>query len=98
MIMKYIITERQYKLLDEGVSLFIKRRMDDIDMFVDDALDETDPEDYNYDEYVDEIAWQVVDKFGGNLTPNQIDELMEYVIENYWNYIEEYHSSFNDEF
>jgi hypothetical protein len=96
--MKYIITERQYKLLDEGVSLFIKRRMDDIDMFVDDALDETDPEDYNYDEYVDEIAWQVVDKFGGNLTPNQIDELMEYVIENYWNYIEEYHSSFNDEF
>ena len=90
-IMKYIITERQYELINESAPLFIRRRADDIELFVTDSLDETDPEDYNFDEYLDEIVMQVVDKFGQGLSSEKVDQLREYVLDNFSDEIETYY-------
>ena len=96
MNMKYIITERQFKLLNEGISPFILRRVEDIDNFVNDAITETDPDDYNLDEYVDEIVYTVVDKFGQNISPEKVNELEEYILKKYSNEIEEYYDSYDE--
>ena len=89
--MKYIITERQYELINESAPLFIRRRADDIELFITDSLEETDPEDYGLDEYADEILMQVVDKFGQDLSSEKIDQLREYVLSNYWDEIQTYY-------
>jgi len=47
--MKIIITEEQ--------SLFLRRRVNEIEKLVLNALNNVDPEDYNKSDYVEEICW-----------------------------------------
>lgn len=53
--MKIIITETQ--------NLFLKRRLEEIDNLVKLALRRVNPEEYNYNDYVEEIVWQVLDEY-----------------------------------
>lgn len=84
------------RVINENMSSFIKRRMENIDEYVNDSLTETDPEEYSLDEYAEEIAWKVIDKCKLNLSPKELDELMEYVLETYWDDIQTYYDSVVD--
>jgi hypothetical protein len=85
------LTRLVKKIIKEDMSLFIKRRMENIDDYINDSLTETDPEEYSLDEYADEIVWKVVDMCGLDLTPKELDELMEYILKTYWDDIESYY-------
>ena len=84
--MKIIITEDQ--------SNFILRRLNLIDNLVKKSLKQVDPKEYNYHDYVDEIAWSSWDNMssleqGG--TNENIDEFLDFIRENYWKQIETYY-------
>lgn len=83
--MKYIITEAQ--------SLFLKRRLSEIDHLVSVALKRVNPIDYDYHDYVEEIAWQVADEYQSKLNADEINELLDFVREKYWKIIEAYYLS-----
>lgn len=83
--MKYIITETQ--------SMFLKRRLSHINDLVKLALKRVDPRDYNYHDYVEEIAWQVADAYESKLGEENLEELMSFVRETYWKQIETYYLS-----
>ena len=88
--MRYIITESQLN------SLFVRRRIEDINHLVNNALDRVSPSDYSFHDYVEEIAWQVADEYR-NFDYFDVDELMNYVRETYWRKIEaEYLSYFGN--
>jgi transcriptional regulator with PAS, ATPase and Fis domain len=72
--MKIIITKEQ--------SLFLKRRIQEISEFVKLALQEVSPDEYKLFDYIEEICWQVVDKYKQNF-PGNIDEIFNYVKVNY---------------
>jgi hypothetical protein len=83
--MKIIITEKQ--------SNFLKRRIGEIDQYVKDALKIVDPSQYNYHDYVEEITQQVKDNYLMRVdfwdrVYLHLDEIMDYVRENYWKEIE----------
>ena len=83
--MKYIITESQ--------SLFLKRRLHKIDELVSVAMKQVSPEDYNYHDYVEEIAWQVADSYRSEFGEGNLEEMLDFVRENYWKIIEDYYLS-----
>jgi hypothetical protein len=85
--MKYIITETQ--------SLFVKRRLNQIDNLVSIALKQVSPRDYNYHDYVEEIAWQVADSYESKLSGDDLEELLNFVREHYWKVIENYYLAKN---
>jgi len=88
--MRYIITESQLN------SLFVRRRIEDINHLVNNALDRVSPSDYSFHDYVEEIAWQVTDEYR-NLENMDVTELMDYIRETYWRKIEaEYLSYFGN--
>jgi len=71
--MKIIITEDQ--------SLFLRRRVNEIEELVLNALNKVDPEDYNKSEYVEEICWQVLDEYANEGT--NLKSILDYVKSNY---------------
>ena len=83
--MKYIITESQ--------SLFLKRRLNQIDELVSIAMKQVRPEDYNYHDYVEEIAWQVADSYRSEFGEGNLEEILDFVREKYWKIIEDYYLS-----
>ena len=83
--MKYIITESQ--------SLFLKRRLHQIDKLVSAAMKQVSTEDYNYHDYVEEIAWQVADSYRSEFGEGNLEEMLDFVRENYWKIIEDYYLS-----
>jgi hypothetical protein len=85
--MKYIITESQ--------SLFLKRRLNQIDELVSIAMKQVRPEDYNYHDYVEEIAWQVADSYRSEFGEGNLEEILDFVREKYWKIIEDYYLSKN---
>jgi len=83
--MKYIITESQ--------SLFLIRRLNQIDELVSIAMKQVNPEDYNYHDYVEEIAWQVADSYRSEFGEGNLEETLDFVREKYWKIIEDYYLS-----
>jgi hypothetical protein len=83
--MKYIITESQ--------SSFLKRRLHKIDELVSIAMTQVLPEDYNYHDYVEEIAWQVADSYRSEFGEGNLEEMLDFVREKYWKIIEDYYLS-----
>ena len=81
--MKIIITETQ--------SLFLKRRLVGIDKFVKLSLNHINPEEYIYDDYLDEIVWQVLDKYNEMYDPEQFNSIEEYVRDKYSKTIKSYY-------
>jgi hypothetical protein len=73
--MKIIITEEQ--------SLFLRRRVNEIEKLVSNALNTVDPEDYNKSDYVEEICWQVIDYYTNTLKGEDINNIYDYVRNNY---------------
>ena len=107
--MKYIITESQLKLLHEmsdDVPLFIKRRMLAIKDAIEHAMLPTcvvQPEEYDddlgyandvFNAVLDELAW---DTYKDGLTPEQEDELYDYLREYYLDAVVDYYHSCVDE-
>jgi len=83
--MKIIITESQ--------SSFLKRRLHKIDELVSAAMKQVDTEDYNYHDYVEEIAWQVADSYRSEFGEGNLEEMLDFVRENYWKIIQDYYLS-----
>lgn len=83
--MKYIITESQ--------SIFLKRRLIQIGDLVSLSLERVNPKDFNYHDYVEEITWQVADSYETKLNEEELEELMDFVRDNYWKRIEDYYMS-----
>ena len=84
--MKYIITETQ--------STYLKRRLMLIDNLVKKALHDVGPEDYNYHDYVEEIAWSVWDSMSESeqgKDSDNMEEFFDFIRENYWKEIETYY-------
>jgi hypothetical protein len=77
--MKYLITESQKN--------WLLRRLGEIDGYVDLALSRVPAGEYNYHDYVDEIAWQVADEYR-DLSERDINTILDYVRDNYWKKIE----------
>jgi hypothetical protein len=85
--MKIIITESQ--------NLFLRRRLNQIDELVSIAMKQVNPEDYNYHDYVEEIAWQVADSYRSEFGEGNLEETLDFVREKYWKIIEDYYLSKN---
>ena len=81
--MKIIITEEQ--------SLFLRRRVNEIEKLVLNALNTVDPEDYNKLDYVEEICWQVIDYYTNTLKGEDINNIYNYVRNNYTEIIKNYY-------
>ena len=77
--MKIIITESQ--------KTWLLRRLGEIDGYVDLALRRVPADGYNYHDYVEEIAWQVADEYG-DLRERDVETILDYVRDNYWQKIE----------
>lgn len=86
--MKYIITESQ--------SLFIKRRINQMDELVSVAMQRVDPIDYNYRDYAEEIAWQVADSYETKLNEDELTEVLNFVKDYYGNPIRNYYIKRNE--
>ena len=86
--MKIIITEQQ--------SLFLKRRLEEIDEFVKLALRRVSPSGYNFHDYVEEITWQVLDEYDGKISREEMEEMHDFVQELYWKEIETYYLKSSD--
>ena len=86
--MKYIITESQ--------SLFLKRRINQIDELVSIAMQEVDPIDYNYRDYAEEIAWQVADSYEQKLGEDELAEVLDFVKDYYGKQIKNYYIKRNE--
>ncbi len=72
--MKIIITEEQ--------SLFLRRRTEEIKDLVKSALNNVDPDEYNIDDYVTEIVWQVIDHYE-DINEGHMEVLYSYVRKEY---------------
>ena len=81
--MKIIITESQ--------SSFLKRRLHKIDELVSAVMKQVDTEEYNYHDYVEEIAWQVADSYRSEFGEGNLEEMLDFVREKYWKIIEDYY-------
>ena len=86
--MKYIITESQ--------SLFLKRRINQMDKLVSVAMQQVDPIDYNYRDYAEEIAWQVADSYEPKLGKDELAEVLDFVKDYYGKQIKNYHIKRNE--
>ena len=81
--MKYIITETH--------SLFLKRRLKEIDQHVKESFKIVDPNDYTYHDFVEEISQVVADNYRDNINSDNLENLIDYVRDNYWKLIEDYY-------
>lgn len=84
--MKYIISESQHE--------YLRRRALSIDELVKSSLLKVDPSEYNFHDYVDEIAWTTWDnmsKSDKSSDPDAMEYFFDYVRENYWKKIETYY-------
>ena len=81
--MKYIITETQ--------SLFLKRRLGEIDEFVKLGLKQINPEEFTSNDYLDEIIWQVLDKYNEMSDSEQFNNIEKYVRDKYSKTIKSYY-------
>jgi hypothetical protein len=81
--MKILITKEQ--------SLFLRRRLYEIDDLIKSALNNVNPDDYNMDEYVTEIVWQIIDHYGDVTNNGKIEELSNYIRRKYTNDIRDYY-------
>jgi len=85
--MKYVITESQ--------SLFLKRRINQMNELVSVAMQQVDPIDYNYRDYAEEIAWQVADSYGP-LGKDELTEVLNFVKDYYGKPIRNYYIKRNE--
>ena len=81
--MKYIITETH--------SLFLKRRLKELDHHVKESFKMVDPNDYSYHDFVEEISQVVADNYRDNINSDNLENLIDYVRDNYWKLIEDYY-------
>jgi|TARA_R110000868_G_scaffold410868_1_gene700652 flagellar biosynthesis component FlhA len=81
--MKYIITETH--------SLFLKRRLKELDQHVKESFKMVDPNDYSYHDFVEEISQVVADNYRDNINSDNLENLIDYVRDNYWKLIEDYY-------
>jgi hypothetical protein len=56
-------------------------------------MKQVSPEDYNYHDYVEEIAWQVADSYRSEFGEGNLEEILDFVREKYWKIIEDYYLS-----
>ena len=86
--MKIIITEEQ--------SLYLRRRNKEIYDLVEYAIEYIDATEYNYPDYLEEIAWQVFGRMASDDRKEQnIKDILEYVRENYGEEIKFHHTKAN---
>ena len=81
--MKYIITETH--------SLFLKRRLKELDQHVKESFKMVDPNDYSYHDFIEEISQVVADNYRDNINSDNLENLIDYVRDNYWKLIEDYY-------
>lgn len=65
-----------------------------IDNLVNLSLSQVNPSDYNYHDYVEEIAWSTWDKMSSEEMGNDRDNMedfFDYIRDNYWKEIETYY-------
>ena len=74
-------------LISEDKNLWLIRRLSDIDKFVDLALSRVPAGGYSYHDYIEEIAWQVADEYG-DISMDELNKVLDYVRENYWEKIQ----------
>jgi|LauGreDrversion4_2_1035121.scaffolds.fasta_scaffold1391482_2 hypothetical protein len=84
-------------LIAEDKNPWLRRRFSEIDGLVDLALSRVNPIDYSYHDYVEEIAWQVADEYG-DINNSGIEDILDYVRENFWKKIETYYLKAEKEF
>lgn len=88
MFVKIIITEEQ--------SLYLRRRDTEIYNLVKHAIEYVDATEYNYHDYLEEIAWQVFGRMSSDDRREQnISDILEYVRENYGEEIKFHHTEAN---
>ena len=73
--MKYIITETH--------SLFLKRRLKELDQHVKESFKMVDPNNYSYHDFVEEISQVVADNYRDNINSDNLENLIDYVRDNY---------------
>jgi hypothetical protein len=74
-------------LIAEEKNLWLIRRLSDIDKFVDLALSRVPAGGYSYHDYIEEIAWQVADEYG-DISMDELNKVLDYVRDNYWEKIQ----------
>jgi hypothetical protein len=74
-------------LIAEDKNPWLRRRFSEIDRLVDLALSRVPAGGYSYHDYVDEIAWQVADEYG-DIDNYSLENILDYVRENYWEKIQ----------
>jgi len=67
------------QVLSESKSLWFRRRAAQIDGYVKEALKIVDPSEYPFDEYLEEICWQVCDNYRPFETQFDYDDIFNYV-------------------
>jgi len=83
---KYIITEQQ--------DVRLKRRLILIEDYLKQIFSYVDPKDYNFHDYVEEVLWNIRDRFvDSGDTFEMANEIAEFVRENMWKEIEFYYLS-----
>ena len=50
-----------------------------------------DPNDYSYHDFVEEISQVVADNYRDNINSDNLENLIDYVRDNYWKLIEDYY-------
>ncbi len=81
--MKIIITEKQ--------ELFLRRRLGEIDEYVKLALKRIPTGGYNFEDYLEEITWQVLDEFDGKVGRKTMEAIHDYVKRVYGNEVLEHY-------
>lgn len=101
--MKYIITESQYKLLTEELSVGVRRRIPFENLINDlewGVLEHMSPCEYNEigdfiadacDGMVDLFADYSIDEYKKNLTPKDRDSLYHFFVDKFGDYLIKYH-------
>jgi hypothetical protein len=69
--MKIIITEKQ--------ELFLRRRLGEIDEYVKLAMKRIKTEGYTFNDYLEEITWQVLDEYDGKIGRKTMQAIHDYV-------------------
>ena len=70
-------------IIREDQSSFLRRRINEFETLVLNALNNVDPEDYNPKEYIEEICWQVIDNYVNTLKGDDITNIYDYIRNNY---------------
>ena len=105
--MKYIITERQYKILSESLPVRLRRRLtienlkDDLDWIVSDEIDASD---YKYPgvfiaEVCDFLKNMIIENFENEsdvkISNSDKDQIFYYLVDTFENDLIQYHHNYN---